>query len=131
MSRLVEIPVSTPEVKNGDAVLRPARDYGTFKVRIRDYDTILSVELKTDSLIAERKMNPDEVSENTRTHFYLLATFAITCEKSPEGFSLENLMFGEAGESVGFLGAYQSALAEAEDRFRQSRKAGAEPVSMV
>lgn len=122
-SRVVEFPVTVGEGEG-------KREYGKFSARIRDYDAALSIELKTDMLIRERSMDPDQISTQSRMHFMLLAGFSVTCEKMPEGFSVEDLMHGTMGEAVDFLVAYDKELVAAEERFRQGRKAAAAPVTL-
>ncbi len=132
MSRIVDVSVSVPELRDeSGAVTRDGKDYGTFKARIRDYDTMLFIELKVDSLITERKMDLDSVSRDTRSHFYLLATLAITCDKAPDGFKATDLMDGDPTDSIAFLVAYSNALSEMEARFRKGGTAPSAPVTLV
>lgn len=128
-TRIVEFPVVV-EAQNDKGEVVDRRDYGKFSGRIRDYDASLSIELKTDMLLRERGMDPDQVSSQSRLHFLLLAEFSVTCEKMPEGFSVEELMHGRASEAVDFLLAYDRELVAAEERFRQGGKETPKPVTM-
>jgi len=100
------------------------KDYGVFKARIRDFDTELSVQLKVDALLAERGIEPDKASSSSRSLFYALALFAVTCEGVPNGEDpskfAERLYHDQSPvDAFSFLGAYASALVKAEERFRQ------------
>lgn len=118
-SKIVELHVVAPEDKEAGV---KEKDYGVFKARIRDFDTSLRIELRTDALIAERKAVPDEVSNRARVFFTLVATFEMTAESLPDTFDKDTILFGDPDESLRFLLAYSQALAEAEERFRSGAK---------
>lgn len=102
----------------GNQVEIEVQPYGTFTARLRDFEMDLKISCRADEQISARGFNPKTISDDTRTLFYLLATFSETCDIAPTNFDVGELMRGRTQEALDFLTSYADQLAKQEARFR-------------
>ncbi|MCL6444829.1 MAG: hypothetical protein K6T83_15470 [Alicyclobacillus sp.] len=115
---------------NKQTVKFTVEPFGEFEARIRDFETDLRIRMRRDEQLWARNFDPNRASRETLDMFYALACFAETCEKTPPGFDVGELMRSNFIDAQVFLMKYLGELTEKEQSFRSTSTGEAEGKSV-